>query len=498
MRSEPRKAVATDTEHVMAAALRSSMRGEVIDRAHPGYDDARRVWNGLIDRHPAMIARCADTADVVEAIRAARAYRPTVSIRGGGHQVAGSAVCDDGLVIDLSHMKGVHIDPTARIARAQAGVTWGELDRETQLFGLATPGGEVSVTGVAGLTLGGGLGVLMRAYGLSCDNVRSIEIVTADGMVRTASRDEHPELFWAARGGGRGLGVVTSFAFDLHPLGPEVASALVLYPYDDARSILRAWREVTLAAPDAVTPEIGLWSVPPDPEIPSDMHGSKVVMVAGVYAGSPTDAGPVLAPLKQLGTPLADLSATVPYIESQSALDDLFPDGGRYYWKSHFMDDLTDEVIATLVERDRDRANPSPPSTSVPSAVPSAASAPTKPRLHTGRRTSTSASTRFGSTRRSTPPPSAGLARHGIPCNLSRAVSTSTSPAWRTTPVPCEARCSELTRNASKTSELPTTPKASLKPPRIDRDSLGAATGVGGASRTPSTRDPWEAWLVAA
>jgi FAD/FMN-containing dehydrogenase len=358
MRSEPRKAVATDTEHVMAAALRSSMRGEVIDRAHPGYDDARRVWNGLIDRHPAMIARCADTADVVEAIRAARAYRPTVSIRGGGHQVAGSAVCDDGLVIDLSHMKGVHIDPTARIARAQAGVTWGELDRETQLFGLATPGGEVSVTGVAGLTLGGGLGVLMRAYGLSCDNVRSIEIVTADGMVRTASRDEHPELFWAARGGGRGLGVVTSFAFDLHPLGPEVASALVLYPYDDARSILRAWREVTLAAPDAVTPEIGLWSVPPDPEIPSDMHGSKVVMVAGVYAGSPTDAGPVLAPLKQLGTPLADLSATVPYIESQSALDDLFPDGGRYYWKSHFMDDLTDEVIATLVERDRDRANP--------------------------------------------------------------------------------------------------------------------------------------------
>jgi FAD/FMN-containing dehydrogenase len=216
-------------EQAAIAELRASLRGEVIDRRHHAYDRARSVWNGLIDRHPTAIARCADTADVVEAVRIARERHPTVSIRGGGHQVAGSAVCDDGLVIDLSAMKEVRADPGAGRVRAQGGVTWGELDRETQVFGLATTGGEVSTTGIAGFTLGGGLGVLMRAYGLACDNLRSIQIVTADGTVRAASRDENADLFWAARGGGRGLGVVTSFEFDLHPLGPEVATAQVLY-----------------------------------------------------------------------------------------------------------------------------------------------------------------------------------------------------------------------------------------------------------------------------
>ena len=194
------------------------------------------MWNGLIDRRPAVIARCAGTADVVEAVQVARTHRPVVSIRGGGHQVAGSAVCDDGLVIDLSAMKGVHVDPAARTVRAQAGATWRDVDRATQLFGLATPGGEVSETGVAGLTSAVAWACLMRAHGLSCDNLRSLEIVTADGAVRTASREEHPDLFWAARGGGRGLGVVTSFEFDLHPLGPRVATAQVLYPYADAAS----------------------------------------------------------------------------------------------------------------------------------------------------------------------------------------------------------------------------------------------------------------------
>ena len=204
------------------------------------------MWNGLIDRHPAVIARCADTADVVAAVEVARQFRPVVSIRGGGHQVAGSAVCDDGLVIDLSTMRGVHVDPVARTARVQAGARWADVDRATQLFGLATPGGEVSQTGVAGFTLGGGMGRIMRAHGLACDNVRSLEIVTADGVVRTASRTEHPDLFWAARGGGRGLGVVTSFEFDLHPLGPQVATAQVFYPYEQARQVLRGWRDLTL------------------------------------------------------------------------------------------------------------------------------------------------------------------------------------------------------------------------------------------------------------
>ena len=342
----------------MSEALRTALRGEVIDRDHAAYDEARRVWNGLIDRHPAVIARCADVADVVETLRVARHHRPVTTIRGGGHQVAGSAICDDGLVIDLSAMKAVHVNATARTARVQAGATWADVDRATQVHGLATPGGEVSVTGVAGLTLGGGLGVMMRTHGLSCDNLRSVEIVTADGMVRTASRDEHADLFWAVRGGGRGLGVVTSLEFELHPLGPDVAAALVLYPYQDAVSVLRAWRDAARQAPDTLAPEIGLWSIPPLPDVPTELHGAPVVMVAGVHIGPPADAGPVLAPLQQLGTPLADMTATMPYVEAQRAVDDMFPDGGRYYWKSHFVNEITDDLIDTLVALDADRPSP--------------------------------------------------------------------------------------------------------------------------------------------
>ncbi|MGP3949759.1 FAD-binding oxidoreductase [Streptomyces sp. 7N604] len=343
----------------IADQLRSSLRGEVIDRGHPGYDEARAVWNGLIDRRPALVARCSGTTDVVDAVQVARKHRPVVSIRGGGHQVAGSAVCDDGLVIDLSRMKGVHVDPAARTARAQAGVTWGELDRETQLFGLATPGGEISVTGIAGLTLGGGLGLVMRAFGLSCDTLRSLEIVTADGTVRTADRDQEPDLLWAARGGGRGIGVVTSFEFGLHPLGPEVATALMLHPYERAEAVLRAWRDATDATPETVTPEILLWSVPPDPAIPQELHGSSVVFTAAVYAGPPcAEATTALAPQRELGPPLIDMSATVPYVALQSANDGLFPDGDRYFMKSLFLDELTDEAIRTIVDWDSRRPTP--------------------------------------------------------------------------------------------------------------------------------------------
>ncbi|MFC3351257.1 FAD-binding oxidoreductase [Streptomyces echinoruber] len=346
-------------ERVLTERLRSSLRGEVIDRSHPGYDEARAVWNGLIDRRPAVIARCAGTADVVEAVAAAREHRPMVSIRGGGHQVAGSAVCDDGLVIDLSHLKGVHVDPSARTARAQAGVTWGELDRETQLHGLITPGGEISATGIAGLTLGGGLGFVMRTFGLSCDSVRSLEIVTADGVVRTASREEEPDLFWAARGGGRGLGVVTSFEFDLHALGPEVAGALVLHPYERVEEVLRAWRDATYTAPETVTPEILLWSVPADPAIPRELHRSNCVVVGAVYGGPPGDgATAALAPQRELGPPLMDLSGTVPYVMLQSANTWRFPGGERYFMKSHFTEELTDEAIRTLVDWDSRRPTP--------------------------------------------------------------------------------------------------------------------------------------------
>jgi hypothetical protein len=334
------------------------VRGAVLDRGHPGYDEARRVWNGLIDRRPAVIARCGDTADVVEAVRVARAHRPVLSVRGGGHQVAGSAVCDDGMVIDLSEMRGVHVDPVARTVRAQAGATWADVDRATQLFGLVTPGGEVSQTGIAGFTLGGGMGLLQRAYGLACDNLRSIEIVTADGVVRTASREEHPDLFWAARGGGRGLGVVTSFEFDLHPLGPVVREGLVFYPYDQAGTVARGWRDLTAELPDTVSPEFVLWSVPPDPAIPAELHGAPVVIVAGVYAGDPADAGPVLAPLAELGTPLVQGGGDVRYAEMQQGLDAAFPAGGRYFFKSHFVRELTDDAIDMMIACDARRATP--------------------------------------------------------------------------------------------------------------------------------------------
>ncbi|MBL3669168.1 FAD-binding oxidoreductase [Streptomyces sp. M2CJ-2] len=345
-------------QQALTDELRSSLLGEVIDRGHRGYDEARAVWNGLIDRRPALIAQCSGTADVVETVRAARKHRPLVSIRGGGHQVAGSGVCDDGLVIDLSHMKGVHVDPAARTARAQAGVTWGELDRETQLHALATPGGEISATGIAGLTLGGGFGFVMRTFGLSCDSVRSLEIVTADGAVRTVSREEEPELFWAARGGGRGLGVVTSFEFGLHPLGPEVAGVLVLHPYDRAEEVLRAWRDATYSAPETVTPELLLWSVPAGPAIPPELHRSSCVMVGAVYGGPPGDAAAALAPQRELGPPLIDMSGTLPYVALQSANTWRFPDGERYFMKSHFTDELSDEAIRTLVDRYSRRPTP--------------------------------------------------------------------------------------------------------------------------------------------
>jgi FAD/FMN-containing dehydrogenase len=338
--------------------LRTSLRGEVIDSQHPDYDTARSIWNGLIDRRPGAIARCAGVADVVAAVNLAREHRPVVSIRGGGHQVAGSAVCDDGLVIDLSRMRGVWVEPESRTAWVHAGATWGDLDHETQLHGLMTPGGEVSTTGVAGFTLGGGMGVTMRKHGLACDNLRSVQIVTADGEVRTASRDEHPELFWAARGGGRGIGVVTGFEFGLHPLGPQVAAMMTFYPYDQAREVARAWRDLAHDAPETLAPQLVLWSVPPDPAIPAELHGQKVVISAGLYAGPADEAGPTLAPFRQLGTPLLDATDTVPYVAAQSALDELLPTGGRYYMKSHFLDQLSDDAIDTLLAVDADRPTP--------------------------------------------------------------------------------------------------------------------------------------------
>lgn len=329
--------------------LRGDFAGEVITPADAGYDAARRVWNGLIDRYPAVIAKCASTDDVVTAVAAAREHGIEVAIRGGGHQIAGTGVCDDGLVIDLSPMNAVEVDSEERTARVGGGARWADVDRATQEVGLATTGGEISITGVGGLTLGGGMGLLQRAFGLACDNLRSIEIVTADGVVRTASPTENADLFWAARGAGRGLGVVTSFEFGLHALGPAVAAATAIYSGADARAVARAWRDQALEAPETVSPELLLWAVPPDPEIPAELHGQPCAIVVGVYAGDPADAGPVLEPLGNLGAPLIDAGGTMPYADLQSGDDALFPEGNRYYFKSHFANELTDEAIDELV-----------------------------------------------------------------------------------------------------------------------------------------------------
>jgi FAD/FMN-containing dehydrogenase len=336
-------------------ALRSSLLGQVLVPGDAEYERARRVWNGIIDRHPAIIVQCEGLSDVVSIVGFAQEHPLPVTVRGGGHQVAGSAVRDGGLVIDLSRMNGVFVDPLTRTARVQGGARWRHVDRATQVFGLATTGGEVSDTGVAGLTLGGGLGLAQRAFGLACDNLRSIEIVTADGRVRTASATEHADLFWAARGGGRGLGVVTSFEFALHPLGPEVAVGQVAFAYDEAESVLRRWRDRALRAPESVSPELVLWHLPPDPALPRELHGRNVCMNAAVYAGDPADAAPVLEPFATLGTPVVDMSGVQPYLAVQSSFDPLAPAGGRYYFKSHFMDALTDEAIAELLACDRER-----------------------------------------------------------------------------------------------------------------------------------------------
>lgn len=342
----------------LEARLRQRLSGHVIRRGDSAYDDARRVWNGLVDRHPAIIARCADTADVVEAVRLAAEFRPLVSIRGGGHQIAGSGVCDDGLVIDLSAMRDVRVDAAARSAHAQGGATWADVDQATAPHDLVTPGGEVSTTGIGGFTLGGGMGMLMRAWGLACDNLRSVEIVTADGVVRTASPEENADLFWAVRGGGRGIGVVTSFEFALHDMPARVPVVQVFYSMDDAERILRAWPSTVAATPEAVTPELILWSVPPAPEIPAELHGKPTAIVMGIHVGPPEDAATALAPLQGLGTVLVDASGDHLHVDVQASADPLFPTGGRYYMKSHFMNELNDATIATLLDAAATRPTP--------------------------------------------------------------------------------------------------------------------------------------------
>ena len=326
------------------------VRGAVLRPGDQGYDDARAIWNGLIDRRPALIVRCSGAADVVDAVNFAREHDLLLSIKGGGHNVAGNAVNDGGLVIDLSQMRGVHVDSSTKTVRVQGGATWGDCDRETQLFGLAVPGGVVSTTGVAGLTLHGGVGHVRRKHGLSIDNLLSVDIVTADGRLRRASATENEDLFWAVRGAGSNFGVVTSFEFRAHPVGPMVMVGAIFYPQDVGRTVLPAWRDYMATAPDELSSLAFFWNVPEHEPFPPELHGKPVVILAAVYSGSVEDGEPVVQPLRELAQPLVDLSGPWPWLGLQSGFDALFPPGQFRYWKSRAFAELPEQAIDEIAE----------------------------------------------------------------------------------------------------------------------------------------------------
>ena len=325
-------------------------RGRLISADHADYDIARAVWNGAIDRRPRLIARCIGTADVVAAVRFARDHDLEIAIRGGGHNVAGTAVCDDGIVIDLSAMRAVRVDPADRRAWVQGGALWGDVDHETQPHGLATTGGIVSHTGVAGLTLGGGIGWLMRKHGLAVDNLLAVDVVTADGELLRASEHEHPDLFWALRGGGGNFGVVTAFEFRLHSVGPTVLAGPILWDATDAGEVLRFYRDFVRDAPDELGTVVRFGTAPPLSDIPEHLHWRPVVLVGACHVGPVEDARVVLHPLRAFGKPLLDLIAPTPYVNHQSALDSTVPHGWNYYWKSTHLPELRDDLIDVIVE----------------------------------------------------------------------------------------------------------------------------------------------------
>ena len=334
----------------VVASLGSRMRGRLVTPVDGDYDMARLVWNGMVDKRPALIARCAGVADVIACVQFARQENLLLAVRGGGHNVAGVAVCDSGLVIDLSPMRGVRVDPAARTVRAQGGVTIGDLDHETQAFGLAVPMGVVTATGIAGLTLGGGLGWTRRKYGLSCDNLLSADVVTADGQLVMASPDTEPELFWALQGGGGNFGVVTSFDFRAHSMGPDVFLAVVFHASTDAAEGLRFYRDWAPAAPNEVSAFAVLWHGPEIEEIPAEHRGQPVLVFAVMHCGDPAEGEAALRPLREFGTPIADLSGTMPYLEAQRFFDADYPAHElRYYWKSQYLNELPDDLIHTLI-----------------------------------------------------------------------------------------------------------------------------------------------------
>lgn len=328
------------------AAFRAGFRGPVLADGDPGYHEHRAIWNAMIDRRPALIARCTGTADVVAAVALAREHRLLSSVRGGGHNIAGLAICAGGLVIDLSLMRGVFVDPATATVRAQAGCILGDVDRETQLHGQAAVLGFVSLTGIAGLTTGGGFGYLTRRFGWTCDNLVSVEVVTADGAVVQASATANADLFWCLRGGSGNFGIVTSFEYRTYPVGPTVLGGIVAWRAEDADAVLARFHEVTRDAPRELTLVAMMRLAPPAPWLPKEMHGKPMIGVLACYSGAREDGERLLAPLRTLGAPVADMIAPRPYAQMQCLLDATQPKGRRYYWKSEYLGGLGPELFA--------------------------------------------------------------------------------------------------------------------------------------------------------
>ena len=332
------------------AGLQDDFRGELLHPGDPGYEDARRVWNGSISRFPALIARCAGVADVITAVRFARDTGLLVAVRGGGHSFPGLSVCDGGLLIDLSPMKGIRVDPEARTVTAQAGVLLGELDRETQAFGLAVPSGIVTHTGLSGLTLGGGINWVMRKYGLTIDQLLSVDLITADGEFVKASASENPDLFWGVRGGGGNFGIVTQFEFRLNPVGPIVLAGPIFWPMEESPNVLRFYREWIAEAPDELMTIVVHRKAPPLPFVPLELHGKLVVSVVCCYAGPVEDGEKAVKPLKAFGSPVLDLCVPKPFLAHQAMFDLSFQHGWWYYMRACDVAELTDEVIDITVD----------------------------------------------------------------------------------------------------------------------------------------------------
>ena len=330
--------------------LKGGFKGAVLLPNDGGYEDARKIWNAMIDKRPAIIARCAGTPDVVRAVNFARENGLLLAIRGGGHNIAGNALCDGGIVIDLSQMKAATVDAGKRRVTIEAGATLADLDAATQAHGLATPVGINSTTGIAGLTLGGGFGWLSRKFGMTIDNLESAEVVTATGEVVRASATEHPDLFWALRGGGGNFGVVTRFEFRLHPVGPNLLSGLIVYPFSAAKSVLQQYRDFMAKAPD----ELSVWTVlrqaPPLPFLPAEVHGKEVVVLALLYVGDPKQGEQLIQPLRKFGTPVGEAVGVQPYVAWQKAFDPLLTPGARNYWKSHNFTTLQDGLFDAVID----------------------------------------------------------------------------------------------------------------------------------------------------